>query len=257
MTLMNFSICKETWFLIFPIRAYLIKSGTAIYSERTKKPGGRNCPLSIFNYQLLIMNKDYSEVLKKLMHKVSISSYKQLSKQAKISDNQIKKLRQGDLTKMQLKTLLKISQSLQISLSELLDKFGYPSDIESLKQEYQHLQMLLIQQEKTLLQQFQQDSLQVLESFLIYFPTAVNKSQENPQLEAKKIIPLVKPVEELIKKWGIEAIASVGAEISYDPQWHELISGDCEVGDMVKVRYIGYKQGEKLLYRAKVSFDNC
>ncbi|HEY9702906.1 MAG TPA: nucleotide exchange factor GrpE, partial [Allocoleopsis sp.] len=134
-----------------------------------------------------------------------------------------------------------------------LDKFGYSSDIESLKHEYQRLQMLMSQQEKNLLQQFQQDSLQVLESFLIYFPTAVNKSQENPQLEAKKIIPLVKPVEDLIKQWGVEAIASVGAEISYDPQLHELISGDCNIGDMVKVRYVGYKYGEKLLYRAKVS----
>ena len=202
------------------------------------------------------MNQDYSEVLKILMHKVSISSYKQLSKQAKISYAQITKLRQGDITKMQLKTLLKFSQCLQISLSELLDKFGYPSDIESLKHEYQRLQMLMQQQEQVLLQQFQYDSLQVLESFLIYFPTAVNKVNENPQLEAKKIIPLVKPVEDLIKQWGVESYGNVGENISYDPQLHELISGDCNIGDLVKVRYVGYKYGDKLLYRAKVSVEN-
>ncbi|MGC1395795.1 MAG: hypothetical protein WA828_16180, partial [Coleofasciculaceae cyanobacterium] len=62
-----------------------------------------------------------------------------------------------------------------------------------------------------------------------------------------------RPVEQLMQEWGVEAIASVGSEIPYDPQWHQLMDGTAAPGEMVKVRYVGYKTAEKLLYRAKVS----
>jgi molecular chaperone GrpE (heat shock protein) len=51
----------------------------------------------------------------------------------------------------------------------------------------------------------------------------------------------------------VEAIAPVGAEIPYDPQLHQLMEGNPQLGEIVKVRYTGYRQGDKLLYRAKVS----
>ncbi|NES19707.1 MAG: nucleotide exchange factor GrpE, partial [Symploca sp. SIO3E6] len=78
-------------------------------------------------------------------------------------------------------------------------------------------------------------------------------AQQNEQLPAVKLLPLMRPVESLLQKWGVEAIAPVGAEVSYNPQYHQLISGNAQPGEMVKVRYTGYRQGEKLLYRAKVS----
>ena len=46
----------------------------------------------------------------------------------------------------------------------------------------------------------------------------------------------------------------MGAEVAYNPQMHELIEGTAEPGATVRVRYTGYVQGEKLLYRAKVSY---
>jgi molecular chaperone GrpE (heat shock protein) len=56
-----------------------------------------------------------------------------------------------------------------------------------------------------------------------------------------------------MEAWGLEAIASVGAEVAYNPKLHQLMEGSAEVGAMVRVRFTGYRQGEKLLYRAKVS----
>jgi molecular chaperone GrpE (heat shock protein) len=56
-----------------------------------------------------------------------------------------------------------------------------------------------------------------------------------------------------LQHWGIESIAPVGAELPYNPQQHQLIEGTAEAGQSVKVRYTGYRQGDKLLYRAKVS----
>jgi len=56
-----------------------------------------------------------------------------------------------------------------------------------------------------------------------------------------------------LQQWSVEAIAEVGKELPYDPTQHQLIEGTAQPGELVRVRYTGYRQGEKLLYRAKVS----
>ena len=78
--------------------------------------------------------------------------------------------------------------------------------------------------------------------------------REDHQLAAVKILPLVdKPLEALLQTWGVTAIASVGAEIPYNPQLHELLEGTTQPGEIVKVRYTGYMQYDQLLYRVRVS----
>ena len=125
--------------------------------------------------------------------------------------------------------------------------------VQALQAECQRLRSQLLQQQQQLQQDFQQASLQALESWLLQWPTAAYAAQNNPQLPAVKLLPLVKPVEQLIAQWGIVAIAPIAAEIPYDPTCHQLIEGTAQPGAPVKVRYAGYSQGEKLLYRAKVS----
>lgn len=56
-----------------------------------------------------------------------------------------------------------------------------------------------------------------------------------------------------MQEWGIEAIAEVDTELPYEPEIHQLIEGDAQPSEKVKIRYTGYLQGDKLLYRAKVS----
>jgi molecular chaperone GrpE (heat shock protein) len=130
---------------------------------------------------------------------------------------------------------------------------GEAASLAALRQEYQRLQQQLENQRETLMQEFQQSSLQVLESWLVQWPTAAYAAQQNQQLPAVRLLPLLRPVEQLLQEWGVEAIASVGSELPYDPQWHQLMEGIAQPGDLVKVRYTGYRIGEKLLYRAKVS----
>jgi molecular chaperone GrpE (heat shock protein) len=122
-----------------------------------------------------------------------------------------------------------------------------------LRREYDRLQAQLLQQRQELWQEFQQSSVQVLESLLLQLPTAAYAAQQNPQAPAVKLLPLLRPIEALLQHWGIEAIAAVGSEVPYDPQQHQLMEGTAAVGDRVRVRYTGYRQGDKLLYRAKVS----
>jgi molecular chaperone GrpE (heat shock protein)/DNA-binding Xre family transcriptional regulator len=215
-------------------------------------------------------NIDFTQKLQGLMQRVGISSFKALSRTAGVSERQLLRLRQGKLEQMRVDVLLKLSLVLQMPLSELVVTFSTGEflqdkkvstqellqEIADLKKEYQRSQLQLEQQREILVQELQQSTLQLLESLLLQWPTAAQKAQENPQLAAVKIIPLVqKPLERLLQAWGVEAIAAVGAELPYNPQLHQLMEGTShsQPGETVKVRYTGYLQGEKLLYRAKVS----
>jgi len=217
---------------------------------------------------------NYTQQLQYLMQQVGVSSFRQLSRVSGVSERQLKRLRQGQVSQMRVETLLKLADVLQISVDQLLTLFSpesispmtpprdrtsftpeipAPESLDNLKQEYHRLQQQFAEQRETLLQEFQQSSVQVLESWLLQWPTAAYAITQNDQLPAIRLLPLIKPVEQLLQQWGIEAIASVGDELAYDPQWHQLMSGTVQPGELVRVRYVGYRQGDKLLYRAKVS----
>jgi molecular chaperone GrpE (heat shock protein) len=214
---------------------------------------------------------NFTQKLQDLMQCVGISSFRGLSRAAGVSEGQILRLRRGKVEQMRVDVLLKLSLVLQVPLGELVNTFSVASavkeekyldsskpevlqEITDLKKEYQRSLLQLEQQREVLLQEFQQSSLQLLESLLLQWPTAAHKAQENPELAAVKVVPLVqKPLEKLLQAWGVEAIAAVGAEVPYDPQLHQLMEGSAQPSEKVKIRYAGYIQGDKLLYRAKVS----
>jgi molecular chaperone GrpE (heat shock protein)/DNA-binding Xre family transcriptional regulator len=230
------------------------------------------------------LQQDYTQLLQQLMQRLGFSSYRQLSQGAGVSEKQLRRLRQGQASQLRGETLLKLSHALQMSVGELLTTFssgdglekplsstvgghsyaplrddnsgvdeGETASLEALRQEYQRLQQQLENQRETVRQEFQQSSLQVLESWLVQWPTAAYAAQQNQQLPAVRLLPLLRPVEQLLQEWGVEAIAAVGSELPYDPQWHQLMEGTAQPGESVKVRYTGYRLAGKLLYRAKVS----
>jgi molecular chaperone GrpE (heat shock protein) len=230
---------------------------------------------------------DFTQRLQNLMQRVGFSSFKALSRTSGVSERQLLRLRRFGVEQMRVDVLLKLSQALQVTTEELVATFSEHDRVElkelsektapskndleqsaqelqvraellqqiaELKREYERAQLQLQQQRELILEEFQHSSLQLLESLLLQFPTAVFKARENPQLSALNIVPLVqKPLERLLQQWGVEAIAAVGAELPYDPQLHQLMDGNAQPGEIVKVRYTGYRQGDKLLHRAKVS----
>ncbi len=206
------------------------------------------------------------------MQQVGVSSFKSLSETASVSEWQVRQLRQGQAAQMRAEALIKLSQVLQISLPELITTFSQVTlktdvadvqttldqttanaEIAALKLEYERSQAQLAQQREVLWQEFQQTTLQTIESWLLQWPTAAYAAQQNPQAPAVRLLPLLRPIEALLQQWGIEAIAEVGTELPYDPTQHQLMEGIAQPGDRMRVRYTGYRQGEKLLYRAKVS----
>ncbi|MBD1938141.1 helix-turn-helix domain-containing protein [Microcoleus sp. FACHB-68] len=201
-------------------------------------------------------DQDYTHRLQALMKQAAVSSFKALSRQAGVSEWQVRQLRRGQVSQMRVENLQKLSKALQISLSELLATFltdePAPASTAALQQEYRRLQAQLAEQRTSLMQEFQQTCLQTLEPWMRFWPTAAYKVQQNPEMLALKLLPLVRPVENLLQQWGVEAIEQVGAEVAYDPRRHQLNPGTAEPGQPVKVSHIGYQQGDKLLYRAQV-----
>lgn len=204
-----------------------------------------------------------SDKLAYLMKNVNISGLKELSQLSGVSSWQLARLEHGLITRMEVATIIKLSQTLQISVTELIRTFAPEANLKpdtesltTLKQEYQRLEQQLSEQRETLWQEFQQNSLNILESWLLQWPSAVVAANNNPQFPLKTLLMLVKPVEKLVISWGLKPIASVGAQLPYNPQEHQLLEGTAQPGDLVKVRNLGYKKGNKLLYRAKVSLIN-
>lgn len=202
---------------------------------------------------------DYTPQLKKYMITVGINSPRELSQKAGVADIHIIRLCRGLALQTSAEVLLKISQALQIPITELLITFvpgsiaNDSAELSSLEKEYQRLQLEKAELEKTITQDVQQSTLQILESWLLQWPTVVQKVQDHPGLLASKILPILRPLERLMQEWGIEMIAPIGSQVAYDPQWHQLMDGEANIGDPVTVRYAGYRQGDKLIYRTQVT----
>jgi transcriptional regulator with XRE-family HTH domain len=200
---------------------------------------------------------DCTDRLQTLMGAIGITTYTELCQVAGVTEKVIRRLRRGQIAMMQIGTLEKIAQGLQISAAELLAQFtdrpGVESSPDSLQVEYDRLQQQLATQRETLLQEFQQTTLQTIESWMLQWPTAAHAAQQNPTAPAVKLLPLVRPLENLLGQWGIVAIGEVGQTLGFDPQQHQVMGALPHPGDPVRVRYVGYMQGDRLLYRAKVS----
>ncbi|MGI0492147.1 helix-turn-helix domain-containing protein [Alkalinema pantanalense CENA528] len=208
--------------------------------------------------------QEYTERLQALMQAQGIPSFRNLSQRAGISEKAITRLRRGHLPLMKIRTLTRLAAVLEISIEDLFQQFSQgtlptPShhlqgDLQAdLQGEYDRLIQQLQQQREQLWQEFQQTSLQTLEPWLVQWSAATHAAQKNPQLPAVNLIPLVRPVETLMQQWGLIPIGIVGEEVLFDPHLHQPMEGSTNPGDRVRIRYCGYHQGEKLLYRAKVS----
>lgn len=209
------------------------------------------------------------QAFQNVMQRANISSQRALAEKADVSRWQVQQLRQGNIETMRLAVLKKLATALDCSLTELLRVFD-PSltpleetaviqeqvnnrdDITLLRQEYSRLEQRLEKQANSLQHQFQTETLQRIESWLTYWPTAARAATERDGFDAKKLLPLIKPIERLMEAWGVTAIGTLGEQIAYDPTQHQLAKGIAQPGQMVRISHLGYRHAGNLLQRAKV-----
>lgn len=211
------------------------------------------------------------EALQRVMQRANIPSQRALAEKAQVSRWQVQQLRQGNIDTMRLSILKQLAAALDCSLTELLQAFDPEKsprertpgiatetdinnnpDVTLLRQEYARLENHLEQQSQRLQHQFQTEALRILESWLTYWPTAAKAAMDRDGFDAKKLLPLVKPVERLVASWGVTVIGTVGEPLTYDPQQHQLARGMAAPGDAVRISHVGYRHGDNLLQRAKV-----
>jgi len=205
-----------------------------------------------------------SQALRQLMTGCDIATFKALSLRSQVSLGAIKRLQQGHILAMQVQTVGKIAGVLGISVDSLVrslttESIAIPQPQAAnseLHQEYDRLAQQLKHQETNLREVFQHEALQTLEPWLIQWSAAAHAAQTNPQLMASKLLPLLTPIDRLLVEWGVSAIGAIGEECDYNPALHQGMNGDCQLGDRVRVRFLGYRyqnsNGNHVLHRAKV-----
>ncbi|MGD1864294.1 MAG: helix-turn-helix domain-containing protein [Phormidesmis sp.] len=179
-----------------------------------------------------------TETLQTLMQAVNLKSYRAIAQKANVSRWQIQQLRSGNITKMRVEALTKISAALDISLATLLNHF-LP-------------QIPEVQAKEDQASSVQSTALQTIETWLIQWPTIAKRVQDHPELSATKLLPFIRPVEQLMEEWNVEPIATIDEQLPYDPTYHQLTKGVANPGDLVQVTHTGQTHHKNLLHRAKV-----
>jgi hypothetical protein len=126
-------------------------------------------------------------------------------------------------------------------------------EIESLRTECLQLREALQQQRIELTTELQHSTFQQLQTLLTNHPTVRKLVELKPDLPAKNLISLFISLDNLIESWGYESIGKVWEKVAYNPQLHQPDAGDIEVGELVYIRFVGYRKGDRILAPAKVS----
>jgi molecular chaperone GrpE (heat shock protein) len=126
----------------------------------------------------------------------------------------------------------------------------------------QRLREELKQQSQQLQTDFQNETFTQLQTLLSNYPTVKKMALAKPDLPAKNLISLFTSLDNLITSWGYTAIGEIWEQVNHNPQLHQADSDDIQEGELVYIRFIGYRNDDKILYPAKVSrtlpagFDN-
>lgn len=132
-----------------------------------------------------------------------------------------------------------------------------PSDteqkIKDLENQCQRLRDELKQQSQQSQDDFKYSTFTQLQTLLCNYRTIKKITAAKPDLPAKNIVSLFTSLDNLIASWGYTPIGETWEQVKYNPQIHQADSDDIQESDLVYIRFIGYRDGDKVLYPAKVS----
>lgn len=137
----------------------------------------------------------------------------------------------------------------------------YADKISELQLECMRLQQELQQQQNQIKNQVKTDVFLDLQTLLVNYPSLIKIADLNPDLPVKNIISLFNPLDNIINKWGYEPIGKVWEQVEYNPQIHQSDNENLTEGELVYIRFVGYKQSDlhgdiwesKIIIPAKVS----
>ncbi|XHX81055.1 MAG: hypothetical protein RBJ76_14305 [Stenomitos frigidus ULC029] len=122
-----------------------------------------------------------------------------------------------------------------------------------LSQECVRLQQALQQQQAALTTTLRHSIFKQLQVLFTHYPSLNKMIEARPDLPAKNVMPLFVPLESLVQGWGYESIGAAWEQVAYDPNLHQPDAPDIEAGELVYIRFVGYRDDDTILCPAKVS----
>lgn len=204
---------------------------------------------------------EYDQLLISRLNQLGMPSFVSLQQKSGLTASRLRPVRQGELGLLKFKELTRLATALGWTLEELLFNFGVENtfssksliEIENLRRECLRLREELQQQSIELTNEFRNSTFQQLQTLLTNYPSVRQLVQVKPDLPAKNLTSLFTSLDNLIESWGYQPIGQVWEQVSYNPQLHQPDAGDIKPGDLVYIRFVGYRQGEQILCPAKVS----
>jgi molecular chaperone GrpE (heat shock protein) len=127
-------------------------------------------------------------------------------------------------------------------------------EITTLKQECLNLREQMQLQSDHLQAQHRETTFQALQSLLTQYQSVRQMAQVKPDLPAKNLVALFTPLDNLMQDWEYRPIGEAWQQVPFNPQLHQSDRDDIAAGEMVYVRFVGYKtQDDRILVPAKVS----
>jgi molecular chaperone GrpE (heat shock protein) len=133
------------------------------------------------------------------------------------------------------------------------EKATLEDQVEALKQQCLRLRNTLEQQATQVQQDTQATAFEQVQMLLTQYPTVRRMVEGKPDLPARNVVAMFTTLDNLIQSWGYQTIGSPWEAVVYDPQLHQGDVSDLQAGESVYIRFVGYRQGDRILTPAKVS----
>ncbi len=208
----------------------------------------------------------YDTILQERMNQLDIADWEDLATQAGLTRFGLRLVRRGDVKNLSLEQLRRLATVLNLNFQEFDRNFAaLPTstteatdttdaiEIAELRQQCLRLRSELQQQKTQLTTDFCNSTFEQLQTLLTNYPSARKMAEAKPDLPAKNLSALFNPLENLLKSWNFEMIGSAWEQVAYNPQLHEPDVQDITEGELVYVRFVGYRDGQRILAPAKVS----
>ncbi len=225
----------------------LVGVGTIVALRQKGFAQGRSSPIPTGQYDAVLLPR---------LQTAGIAHWQMLQQLSGLTTEQVNQVRMGNLDGLSLGQVQQLASSLECSLDDFLDLYGLSTarqDNQALRQEGLRLQTALHEQRQSLVDEWQRTTFAQLQPLLSNYPSIRHMIQIKPDLPAKHLMSLFSSLDTLLHQWGYEAIGVVWSQVAYDPQLHQPDQPDINPGELVYVRFVGYKTGQDILCPAKVS----
>ncbi|MBD1824797.1 molecular chaperone GrpE [Cyanobacteria bacterium FACHB-DQ100] len=133
------------------------------------------------------------------------------------------------------------------------EKAALEAQIEELKQQCVRLRSQLeIQSVQTQLDT-KTKAFEQIQSLLTQYPSVRQITETKPDLPARNLVGMFTALDNLIQFWGYQTIGKPWEQVEFDPQLHQGDVADLAPGELVYVRFVGYRSSNQILVPAKVS----